>query len=271
MVAAPLPRISIVIPSYNKAAFLGATLDSIAAQDYPSLEVIIQDGGSTDGSLDVIRKFAESHPGMVNWVSGKDGGQLDAINQGLRKATGEIVAEIDGDDVYRPGAFRRVADHFQAHPESLWAVGKGGIIDNEGRPAMGAITAYKNLLLALNRPFLLHMVNYIVQPAAFFRREVFEKFGYWQGNAKFVMEYELWLRLAKVQMPGVVPAYLADYRLTLGTISSTQADHLLEEDLAAVRRVTGNPVLLGLHRLHNTMRKLILGGVKRSGGDSRFK
>jgi glycosyltransferase involved in cell wall biosynthesis len=265
------PRISVVIPSYNKAAYLGATLESIAAQDYPSLEIIIQDGGSTDGSVDIIRRFADAHPGTVRWVSAPDGGQLDAINQGLAKATGDIVAEIDSDDLYRPGAFRRVADFFRAHPDRLWAVGKGGIIDNAGRPAMGPVTAYKNLLLGFNRRFLLYMVNYVVQPAVFFRREAFERFGLFTGNASFVMEYELWLRLARAQMPGVIPAYLADYRLTLGTISSTQADRLLDEDLEVLRGFTRNPALLGLHRFHNALRKAILHGVRWSGGNSRYR
>ena len=266
-----VPEISIVIPCFNKAAFIGATLESIAAQDFPGVEIIVQDGGSTDGSVEVIRRFAEAHPGMVRWVSEPDGGQLNAINRGLAKARGAIVAEIDSDDLYRPGAFRRVAGYFRAHPGCLWVAGQGGIIDNAGVPVMGGVTAYKNLLLRLNRRALLYMVNYIVQPAVFFRREAFERHGYFVGNARFVLEYELWLRLARLHMPGVIPDYLADYRFTLGTISSTQADHLLAEDLEVVRGATRNPALLGLHRLHNGLRKALLGGLKRAPDAARFR
>ncbi len=264
------PTLSIVIPSYNKAPFLGRTLDSILAQDYPGLEILIEDGGSSDGSVDLIRRYAREHPEVIRWVSERDEGQLDAINKGLRKASGELVAEIDGDDVYRPGAFRRAAECFRARPGCLWAVGKGGVIDAADRPVMGTVTAYKNLLLRLNRKSLLHAVNYIVQPAVFFRRSVFESTGYFTGNRRFVMEYELWLRLAELQMPAVIPEYLADYRLTLGTISSTQAESLLAEDFALARRYTRNPAVLGMHRLHNGLRKAILAGVKRFGSGDRF-
>jgi hypothetical protein len=181
-----------------------------------------------------------------------------------------LVAEIDGDDMYRPGAFRRAAECFRAHPRCLWAVGKGGVIDAADRPVMGTVTAYKNLLLRLNRKSLLHAVNYIVQPAVFFRRSAFESTGYFTGTRRFVMEYELWLRLAELQMPAVIPEYLADYRLTLGTISSTQAESLLAEDFALARRFTRNPLVLGTHRFHNGLRKAILAGVKRFGSGDRF-
>ncbi|MCL5409297.1 MAG: glycosyltransferase, partial [Patescibacteria group bacterium] len=96
-----LPKISIIIPSYNKSKYLTYTLQSIIDQKYPNLEVLIQDGGSTDGSVEIIKKFAKSNRKIIKWVSKKDDGQVKAINQGLRKASGEVVTFINADDVYK--------------------------------------------------------------------------------------------------------------------------------------------------------------------------
>jgi glycosyltransferase involved in cell wall biosynthesis len=105
-----LPKISIVIPSFNKKKFIGATLESIFSQNYPNFEVIIQDGASTDGTLEITEKFAKKYPQVVNWESKKDKGQTDAINKGLKKAKGEILTYINADDIYIKGALKKV-DH----------------------------------------------------------------------------------------------------------------------------------------------------------------
>ena len=110
------PKISIVIPSFNKARVIGQTLESIVGQGYPDYEVIIQDGGSTDGTLDIIKKFAKKCPREIKWESGKDKGQLDAINKGLSKASGEILTYINADDVYEPGALDTVAKAYERVP-----------------------------------------------------------------------------------------------------------------------------------------------------------
>src|SRR3990172_9062122 len=143
-------KISIVIPSYNKASFIKQTLESIVTQNYPNLEVIIQDGGSTDGSVEIIRKYAQKYPKMISWVSKKDKGQVDAINKGLKKATGEILTFINADDVYEEGAVRTVGEYFYDNPKTLWLAGKGKVINEKGDEISKWVTAYKNFLLHLN-------------------------------------------------------------------------------------------------------------------------
>ena len=106
------PKISIVIPSYNKVKYIQETLESVIFQKYPNLEVIIQDGGSTDGTLEIIKKYAKKYPKIISWVSIKDKGQVDAINRGLRKAKGNIVTYLNADDLYEKGALFEIAQSF---------------------------------------------------------------------------------------------------------------------------------------------------------------
>ena len=248
------PLISIVIPSYNKAPYLAHTLNSICTQRYPNFEVIIQDGGSTDGSEEIIKDFAGKYPKIIRWVSQKDNGQVDAINTGLQKAKGEILAYINADDVYYQGAFLSVGKVFLEEPETLWVTGYGDIIDNQGRKISSLVTIYKNIFLRLNLPFFLLVFNYITQPATFFSRKAYLKHGPFSGTRNYVMEYDLWLKLSKLSMPRVIRRNLASFRLTTDNISATSFNDLLALDYGIARKYTGNYLILVFHYLHNLAR-----------------
>lgn len=125
-----LPKISIVTPSYNQAQFLEETILSVLKQDYPNLEYIIMDGGSTDGSVDIIRKYEDK---LAYWVSKPDKGQADAIYRGFEKSTGEILGWINSDDYYLPGAFNAVGRFFQLKPTTKFLVGNVLIVDSKGK------------------------------------------------------------------------------------------------------------------------------------------
>ena len=139
------PLISIVIPSLNKARYIRQTLESIVKQNYPSLEVIIEDGGSTDGTLDIIKKYAKKYPKIFKYESKKDKGQMDAINKGFEKAQGEILTYINADDVYVDGAFRNIEKAYSENPDALWFAGRGRVIDEDGKGIARIVTWYKNL------------------------------------------------------------------------------------------------------------------------------
>ena len=126
-----LPKISIVIPSYDKVRYIKKTLDSIFDQKYENLEVIIQDGGSTDGSLEIINSYLKKYPRIIKLESKKDNGQLDAINKGLRKTNGDIITFINADDMYENEAFKTIANYYIGNPNVLWFVGKGIVINNK--------------------------------------------------------------------------------------------------------------------------------------------
>jgi len=245
------PKISIVIPSYNKGEYISDTLDSILSQKYPSLEVIVQDGGSTDGTVDIIKKHARKYPNIIKWESKKDKGQADAINKGLEKASGKIIAYINADDVYEKGALKTVGEYFIKNPKALWVAGKGRVINEEEKEISKLVTIYKNILLAINRYPLLLTVNYFMQPSIFLSKKVYKKYGPFMGLNKIVMEYDLWLKIGQEEMPGVLGVYLSSFRITKGTISSTLYREVLDKDYQILSRHTSNPIILVFHKINN--------------------
>ena len=257
------PKISVIIPSYNKVKFIEETLHSIFVQMYPNLEVIIQDGGSTDGTLEIIKKFVRKHPSIIKCESKKDKGQLDAINKGLEKATGEILTFINADDVYEPGAFNSVAKAYGGNPGSLWFAGRGKIINSDGHEIAKTVTWYKNLLLSLDLRLGLLIFNYVMQPSVFLTNQAYKKYGPFTGTGNFVMEYDLWLKLAASAMPVIINKYLSSFRLSGENISSTSFKNTLKEDFRIVKKYTGNPLILFLHQLNNWGRVLVVSMVKK--------
>ncbi|HJY98730.1 MAG TPA: glycosyltransferase family 2 protein [Patescibacteria group bacterium] len=252
-----LPKISVIIPSFNKAKYIDQTLKSIFDQKYNNLEVIVQDGGSTDGTLETIKKYARKYPKNVKWESGKDKGQLAAINKGFRNSNGDILTYINADDLYERGAFEEVAKHYLLNPEVLWLAGRGGVIDLNGGKIAVFATRYKNFLLRLNSYPLILMTNYFMQPSVFIARSAYKKYGPFTGTGDFVMEYNLWLKLGRVQMPQVVNKDLSMFRIGPENITSLQTTRILKEDEKIAKKYTGNWLILALHKIHNLARKAI--------------
>ena len=183
------PLVTIVTPSYNQAPFLEATIRSVLEQDYPHIEYIIIDGGSTDGSLDIIKKYADR---LAFWSSEKDRGQTDAINKGFARATGDILAWINSDDTYEPGAIREAVEWMQAHPEMGLVYGDANFIDDDGK-VIGRFPAAQTDYRLLRRGYV-----HIPQQAAFFRRDLWQKVGPLDPSFFFAMDYDLWVRIAKI-------------------------------------------------------------------------
>lgn len=252
-----IPKISVVIPSYNKVNYISQTLDSIIAQKYQNLEVIIQDGGSTDGTLQIIKKYVNRYSKVFRYESKKDKGQLDAINKGIGKTTGEILTFINADDIYLPEAFSEVAKQYLANPGAFWFAGRGKVVNTLGCEIAKAVTCYKNVFLFLNLHFGLLIFNYLMQPSVFLTRLAWQKYGPFTGTSNFVTEYDFWLKISKRQMPVLSDKYFSSFRIEPSTITKTNSVKLLLEDERVVQRYTSNPVLLTLHKLNNLGRILI--------------
>lgn len=178
-----LPKISIITPSFNQARFLEETIISVLNQNYLNLEYIIIDGGSTDGSVEIIKKY-EKH--LAYWISEKDNGQSEAINKGLKKSSGEIVAWLNSDDLYFQDTFSTVAKVFTENPDVDLIYG-----DVENFYSDGRTESYINKMFEPN-DFLSRVA--IHQPSVFWRKKIHEETGYLDETLHYLMDYDLWMR-----------------------------------------------------------------------------
>lgn len=180
------PKISIITPSFNQAEFLESTINSVLSQNYPNLEFIIVDGGSDDGTVDILRRY-ERH---LTWTSEPDEGQAQAINKGFKRATGQIVAWLNSDDLYLPGTLSAVAGFLADRPEVDLVYGDYYVIDLAGQ----VLLRKKEIPFDYN--ILLYGLDYISQPATFFRRAIFDSIGLLDERLHYGLDWEYWLRLA---------------------------------------------------------------------------
>ena len=179
-------KVSIVTPSYNQGQFIERTLQSVASQTGAEIEHVVFDGGSADNTVEVLRNFSPP----VRWVSKKDKGQTDAVNQGIRATDGEIIGWLNSDDIYYPGAVARVVEYFARHPEIDVVYGMADHIDLDDK----AFESYPTESWDFER---LQETCFICQPALFFRRRVVEQHGLLDESLNYCMDYEFWLRLGK--------------------------------------------------------------------------
>jgi glycosyltransferase involved in cell wall biosynthesis len=196
------PKLSVITPSYNQAAFIERTLRSVLEQGYEHLEYFVIDGGSSDGSVEIIERFAHR---LTWWTTELDEGQTDALNKGLRRATGDVIAFINSDDYYLPGAFERVMEVL-ARTDREWVVGASRFVDADGRitevwrPALPAPPRYRWIAGPVGWP----------QPSTFWRRELFERFGLFREDMHYAFDTEFGLRLALAgELPEVIDDELA--------------------------------------------------------------
>lgn len=250
-----LPKISIITPSYNQADFIEETILSVLEQGYPRLEYFVMDGGSNDGTVDILKKYGKH----IQWISQKDRGQSDAINRGFRRASGEILAYINSDDRYEPGALLAVGEYLREHPQAFWVTGKCRNIDPQGHEVRKLVREYKNFWLSLRSYKILLVIDYISQPATFWRRLVIDQIGFFDESLHFTMDYDYSLRVGRLFKLWVVDSYLASFRIQPGSKSRRFRDHF-NADLETARRYTNSKLVYDLHRLHNAMIVCIYNG-----------
>ncbi|MCX7609666.1 MAG: glycosyltransferase [Anaerolineales bacterium] len=244
------PLVTIVTPSYNQGRFLEATIRSVLEQDYPHIEYLVVDGASTDNSVEIIRRYADR---LAWWVSEKDSGQAEAINKGLRRARGEIVAWLNSDDVYLPGAVSSAVAAFRTHPKAGVIYGDALSIDADGTPF--------NLMRA-RQYSLADLLSFeiICQPAAFMRRSVLEQAGYLDQSYHLLLDHLLWIHMARLAPLVYVPQTWAAARYheaaknrTRGPAYGQEAKRLIESlsthpEFAAIIAANRRRIWAGVHR-----------------------
>jgi glycosyltransferase involved in cell wall biosynthesis len=239
-----LPKICIVTPSFNQAAFIAEALESVKAQHYPATEHIVIDGGSTDGTVDILRRYS-SEPGWdhLRWVSERDRGQSDALNKGFRMATGDIVGWLNSDDRYRLSCFRSVVKGFEINPGTDILYGDYTWIDEQGQ-----ITQIRREIAFSYFILKYHHTLYIPSTATFYRSKIFDDGNFIDENLHFSMDYEFFLRLARTGYHFKhISKLLADFRWhsrskTVASVESQfrEFDQIVRQNSPLLRRFSGS-------------------------------
>lgn len=245
------PLVTVITPSYNQAAFLEEAILSVLGQDYPNLEYMIVDGNSTDGSVEIIRKYADK---LTWWVSEKDSGQAEAINKGFARANGELVAWLNSDDLLQPGMISTAVEAFQAHPEAGLVYGDVLSIDGNGQP----------INLMTFAPYTLKDLmgfNYISQPGVMMRRSVLEQAGYLDESYHYLLDHELWLRMARLAGMVYIPRQLAVARFHAAAKNLSQTSKYGGEALRLAAWLESQPEYAAI-----LDRRSVFAGAYRIGG-----
>ena len=223
-------KVSVVTPSFDQAAFIGRTLASVASQSGVQIEHRVYDGGSTDGTVEILERAG----GSIRWVSERDAGQADAVNRGLREADGDVIGWLNSDDVYYPRALERAVRFLEANPEVDVVYGAADHIDADDR----VLEPYPVEPWSFER---LKERSIICQPAAFLRRRVLDRHGLLDAKLRYCMDYEYWLRLARAGVRfAYLPEKLAGSRLhpATKTLGETVAVHAEINDM--LKRTLGH-------------------------------
>ena len=237
------------MPCLNQARFLQRAVDSVLSQRGGfDLECIVMDGGSTDGTLEILTGYGD----RIRWTSGPDDGQSDALNKGFAGATGTIRGWLNSDDLLAPGAIARVVDIFAREPQTQWLYGKVVIVDQNDLVIRRVVTFYKNRRMRRFSYRRLLTENWISQMGVFWRAEAQEVVGGFRVDRQLTMDYDYWLRLA-ARWPGrYVDGYLAAFRWYPTTKTGGQSAQMLREELAVAREHAGDDYRreILLHRIN---------------------
>jgi len=242
-------KFSIITATLDSERFLEETVRSVLSQDYPDFEYILVDGGSSDGTVEIIKDYA-AIDGRLRWISEPDRGIADAMNKGIRMAKGEVVAHIHSDDFYAAnGVFSDVAAAFAAHPDALWLTGGVYEVDEEGailREIKVRRYGYRKLIRC----------NFILHPATFVKSEGFRRAGLFDERRRYAMDYDLWLRLGTLSVPVTIDKPLASFRLHGGSLSTVETEKAFDEALDIRRELMkGEQLRFFLHYLYYLLKR----------------
>jgi len=228
-----LPRVSIITPSFNQVAFIEQTIRSVLDQDYPNLEYWVIDGGSSDGSLEIIRKYAGQ---LAGWVSEPDRGQSEGINKGLARATGDVVAWLNSDDLYYPGAVQAAVAALAANPQASFVFSDVESIDEAGQPFHRMHYGHWGLADLMR-------FRIIGQPAVFMRHTFLAQTGLLDPSYHYLLDHHLWLRMAMKSQPQYIPQLWAGEHYHAGSKNAAHAAEFGKEARRILEWMRSQPEL----------------------------
>lgn len=242
-----LPSITVITPSYNQGKFVRQTVESVLGQEYPRLEYLVIDGLSTDNSLSILKEYTD----QLILIAEQDNGQADAINKGLRRATGDIVCWLNSDDYFLPGTLKIVGEFFASNPDQLWLTADCQIVNEHGLTIQKPVQQYKRLLRALSPAFYLGMTNAICQPSTFWRREAHSRLGLLTESLRYTMDYDWWLRLLLLKNPVILAQALTAFRIHADAKGGSQYTQQFDEDYQTFCHYWPENSIRWVHKLHN--------------------
>ncbi|TVX97071.1 glycosyltransferase family 2 protein [Cohnella terricola] len=220
--------VTVVTPSYNQGRFIKETIESVLTQDYPNIEYIIVDGGSTDETIEILKSYGE----RIRWISENDEGQADAVNKGISMARGEVIGWLNSDDTYLPGAISKVANEFNLNSGIDMVYGEGYHISEHG----DILDRYPTEKYDWEK---LAQTCFICQPTAFIRKNVIENLGGLNKNLQLCMDYDLWIRIGQTYEIKYISEYLATSRLYESNKTLSRTDEVYSEAVTTVKKYYG--------------------------------
>ena len=262
----PAPQISIVMPCYQQVQFVEEAVRSILDQEGVDVELIVMDPGSTDGTRERLDALKEIYGERLQLHYAPDRGQADAINRGMALARGRVLGWLNSDDRLHPGALLLVARVLRTD-KPQWLYGRCGMINAQGRAISPYIVWYKNFRGRRFSTYKLLTENFIPQMATFWNRALWDQVGGVDPERHLDMDYDLFLKFARITLPSVLPDYLADFRIHQSAKSSRQAFEVMDEALRTARehaRGLGwrGDLAIFLHRLYGLRTRAVYRLIK---------
>lgn len=245
------PLVSIITPSFNQGQFIEETLKSVASQTYKNYEHIIIDGGSTDNTIKILKKYKKIYPYKIRWISEKDKGQSDAINKGLKMAKGEVLCYLNSDDVFYPYTLKIVTDFFNKNKNAFWVTGDYEVINEKSKRIRSFIPFYKKIWSIFPYKTTLLLCNFINQPSTFWKKEVFKKVGYFNVDYKYNMDFDYWIRIFNKGFKlFVLNKKLSKFRVHSKSIGGSQFDKQFNHMLFLIKKYSNNSFIFWFNFIH---------------------
>ncbi len=222
-----LPLVSIITPSYNQGQYIEETIKSVLSQDYPNIEYIVMDGGSTDNTLNILRKYSN----RIKWISEPDNGQSDAINKGFKMSRGEIIAWLNSDDTYCPGAIKGGVESFIKNSDIAMTYGDGYEVDDRCNVIIKFPYSQK-----FDFWKLIYVLDYILQPTVFMKRKAVFEVGLLDTSMSWCFDWDLWIKLGKKHRILYVPKLVANARVYSTTKTSSGGFGRFREIVQVMRK-----------------------------------
>jgi glycosyltransferase involved in cell wall biosynthesis len=242
------PSISLITPSFNQGEYIEQTIQSVLSQPVENIEYVVVDGGSTDNTLSILKKYSRD----IRWISEKDRGQSHAINKGIHMTTGDIIGWINSDDYLLPGALQTVQKLWATKKHAVWCTADSILVNEDQAGLNKYIQKYKSILRKFTPSVYLGITNGIYQQSTFFSRKSIDSVGLLNESLDYSMDYDLWNRLSQLDKPVLINHPLSAFRQHRDSKGWTHFTRQFEETHEVCQKYHSQQIVL-LNKIHNAL------------------